>query len=86
MPQADRQASIVSESAERLDAIGLKCPLPALKTRRALARLKPGAALVVAADDPLAAIDIPHLIRELGDELVASSEDGGHLEFVIRKT
>jgi tRNA 2-thiouridine synthesizing protein A len=85
MADTDQKKSADPEIAERLDTIGLKCPLPALKARRALARLGAGATLVVAADDPLAAIDIPHLVRELGHELVAASEDGGVMRFVIRK-
>jgi tRNA 2-thiouridine synthesizing protein A len=72
-------------AATELDALGLKCPLPALKTRRALARLRQGATLIVVADDPMAAIDIPHLTRELEHELVSASQEGGHLRFVIRK-
>jgi len=71
--------------AERLDTLGLKCPLPALKTRRALAKLAAGMLLEVAADDPLAAIDIPHLVRELGDELVAAAEESGRMRFTIRR-
>jgi tRNA 2-thiouridine synthesizing protein A len=71
--------------AERLDTLGLKCPLPALRTRRALAKLAAGSLLEVAADDPLAAIDIPHLVRELGDELVAADEASGRMLFVIRR-
>lgn len=67
------------------DSRGLKCPLPALKTRRALARLEGGATLIVLADDPMAAIDIPHLVRELGDELVEASQQAAALRFVIRK-
>jgi tRNA 2-thiouridine synthesizing protein A len=68
-----------------LDALGYKCPLPALMTRRALARLRAGACLAVVADDPMAAIDIPHLARELGHELISAREEGAHLRFVIRK-
>jgi tRNA 2-thiouridine synthesizing protein A len=68
-----------------LDALGYKCPLPALMTRRALARLPAGACLSVVADDPMAAIDIPHLAQQLGHELVSAREDGAHLRFVIRK-
>ena len=70
---------------ERLDTLGLKCPLPALKTRRALAKLAAGALLDVEADDPLAAIDIPHLVRELGDELVAAAAESGRMRFTIRR-
>lgn len=70
---------------EQLDLKGLKCPLPALHTRKALARLAPGARLSVAATDPMAAIDIPHLLRETGDVLEASTQEDGVLTFMIRK-
>jgi tRNA 2-thiouridine synthesizing protein A len=76
--------SHATRSTATLDTLGLKCPLPALKTRRALGRLAKGATLTVLADDLLAAIDIPHLVRELGDELVAEKKEGGRLRFVIR--
>jgi len=85
MPHPDPERDAEFQAAATLDAIGLKCPLPALKTRRALAKLEAGATLIVLADDPMAAIDIPHLLRELGDELVAASEAEGRLRFVIRK-
>ena len=48
----------------KLDLAGLKCPLPALKTRKALKALKPGDELEVHCTDPLAVIDIPNLIRK----------------------
>jgi tRNA 2-thiouridine synthesizing protein A len=62
----------------RLDLRGLACPLPVLKTRKALRLLKPGSRLGVATSDPLAAIDIPHFCREAGHLLVetARTEDG----------
>jgi tRNA 2-thiouridine synthesizing protein A len=72
-------------STATLDTLGLRCPLPALKTRRALGKLARGATLTVLADDPLAAIDIPHLVREMGEELVGAWEEGGRLRFVIRR-
>jgi tRNA 2-thiouridine synthesizing protein A len=52
--------------SEPLDLRGLKCPLPALMTRRALLRADAGAVLDVLADDPLAAIDIPHMCAQEG--------------------
>jgi len=85
MPPAQSETDAGFDAAATLDALGLKCPLPALKTRRALAKLDAGATLIVLADDPMAAIDIPHLLHELGDELVAASEGGERLRFVIRK-
>ncbi|MBP0575025.1 sulfurtransferase TusA family protein, partial [Mycobacterium tuberculosis] len=44
-----------------LDCIGLLCPLPVLKSRRALRGLAPGVHLLVRTTDPMAAIDIPHM-------------------------
>jgi tRNA 2-thiouridine synthesizing protein A len=68
-----------------IDLRGLKCPLPALRTRKALLRLQPGAALVVECTDPLAAIDIPNLVRETGDTLEENARRDGVLIFRIRK-
>lgn len=64
---------------------GLKCPLPALKTRKLLARMEPGAVLVIECTDPLAAIDIPNLIRETGDTIEHTAKKGRVLTFQIRK-
>jgi tRNA 2-thiouridine synthesizing protein A len=49
-----------------LDARGLACPLPAIKARRALAAVRPGAALVVLASDPEAPIDLAALAADTG--------------------
>ncbi len=67
-----------------VDARGLKCPLPVLKAETALARLAPGATLVVLATDPLAKVDIPLLCRQAGHD-VTLAEDGGTLNFTIVK-
>ncbi len=67
----DAAARAALDAAAILDARGLTCPLPVLKARRALARLDAGAALVVAATDPMAAIDLPHLCTTDGHRLVA---------------
>jgi tRNA 2-thiouridine synthesizing protein A len=71
--------------ADMLDLKGLKCPLPALKTRKALKALGPGTRLSVHCTDPMSAIDIPNLIRETGDELLGQSQNGEVLVFDIRK-
>ena len=68
-----------------LDLKGLRCPLPALKTRKALTRLETGDLLVVECTDPLAAVDIPNLLRETGDTLVESMKKAERLVFHIRK-
>jgi tRNA 2-thiouridine synthesizing protein A len=68
-----------------LNLRGLKCPLPALKTRKALSGLTPGDIIVVECTDPLSAIDIPALLNETGDALEAQGEQDGALVFRIRK-
>ena len=72
--------------AERLMNLrGLKCPLPALRTRKALAGLAAGDVLVVECTDPLAAIDIPNLINQTGDVLENQTAEPGLFVFRIRK-
>jgi tRNA 2-thiouridine synthesizing protein A len=85
MTDADPQNHEAASTAT-LDTLGLKCPLPALRTRRALLGLNNGETLTVLADDPMAAIDIPHLVRELGEELLVAEEQDARLRFVIRRT
>jgi tRNA 2-thiouridine synthesizing protein A len=68
-----------------LDLSGLKCPLPALKTRKVLRGLEPGHVLVVTCTDPLSAIDIPNLIRETQDVLEHQAAEDDKLTFRIRK-
>ncbi len=68
-----------------LDLKGLNCPLPVLKTGKALRHLEPGGVLIVEATDPMAAIDIPHFCREQGHQLIAMDKDGEILRFTITK-
>lgn len=49
-----------------LDATGYRCPVPVILMEKALRALAPGARLKVIADDPIAAVDIPHFCREAG--------------------
>ena len=68
-----------------LDLRGLKCPLPALRTRKALNQSQPGDILIVECTDPLSGIDIPNLLRQTGDTLEDSRKDKKLLTFRIRK-
>ena len=68
-----------------LDLRGLKCPLPALRTRKALAGSEPGDILIVSCTDPLASIDIPTLLRETGDILEEANDEARGTAFRIRK-
>jgi tRNA 2-thiouridine synthesizing protein A len=68
-----------------LDLTGLKCPLPALKTRKALKSLMPGDLLEVHCTDPLSVIDIPHLIQETGDRVEITQRAEHRIVFLIEK-
>jgi tRNA 2-thiouridine synthesizing protein A len=65
---------------------GLKCPLPALRARKALAALAPGDLLIAECTDPLTAVDIPNLANQTGDKIESSSRAGDVLVFRIRKS
>ena len=68
-----------------LNLRGLKCPLPALRTKKALRGMAAGDLLTIECTDPLTAIDIPNLLRETGDKLESKSKDQDLLTFTIRK-
>lgn len=71
------------DTAAEIDLRGLRCPMPALRTKKRLNSLESGDRLRVLADDPLAAIDIAHLCREEGHRLVASHRSGEAICFEI---
>lgn len=68
-----------------LDLSGFKCPLPVLKTRKALKSLAAGEQLEVHCTDPLAGIDIPNLIRETGDEILSQTQSDRRIVFLIAR-
>ena len=68
-----------------LDAVGLLCPLPVLKARKRLQGLDRGQVLCLIADDPAAAVDVPHFCAEAGHELVTAEESGAARRYFIRK-
>lgn len=70
----------------KLDLTGLKCPLPVLRTRKALRQLPRGARLEVHCTDPLSAIDIPALINETGDKVEITTQGEQGIVFLIEKS
>jgi tRNA 2-thiouridine synthesizing protein A len=69
-----------------LNLRGLKCPLPALRTRKSLGGMAAGDLLIVECTDPLASIDIPNLLRQTGDVLEEKQSAEGVMTFRIRKS
>ena len=68
-----------------LDLRGLKCPLPVLRARKALRGLAPGDRLIVMCTDPLAGLDIPHMVASDGHVLEGQRQDEGVAIFHILK-
>ncbi|MEF8752896.1 MAG: sulfurtransferase TusA family protein [Accumulibacter sp.] len=68
-----------------LDVKGLNCPLPILRTKKALAEMSAGEVLHVLATDPGAVKDFEAFARQTGNELLSRSETGKSFEFFIRR-
>jgi tRNA 2-thiouridine synthesizing protein A len=68
-----------------LNLRGLKCPLPALRARKALSAMAHDDVLILECTDPLTAIDIPNLLNQTGDTLEATRKEKKLLTFRIRK-
>ena len=68
-----------------VNAVGLNCPLPILKAKKALAGLESGQLLRVLATDPGSVRDFEAFARQARHELMESSEDNGTFIFVMKK-
>lgn len=69
----------------QVDARGLSCPMPIVRTATAIRPLPPGALVEVLATDPGSLRDFAAWSRSTGHELVEQSTDGGVYRFVIRR-
>lgn len=67
------------------DLKGLNCPLPVLKAKKRLSRMKIGSRLWVETTDPLAAIDIPAFVNEDGHRLVETMTTAEGHRFLIER-
>jgi tRNA 2-thiouridine synthesizing protein A len=77
---------IMSEQTVVLvDCIGLKCPLPVLRARKALLGLAPGHVVQVESSDPMAILDLPHMAREEGHVVIDQRIEGERATFWIRR-
>ena len=71
--------------ANTVDARGLSCPMPIVKTAQAIKPLASGDLLEVLATDPGSTKDVAAWCRTTGNELVDAASDGSVYRFVIRK-
>ena len=67
----------------KLDARGHHCPVPALRLRRAMSEAGPQSQIELLATDAMARVDIPHLLAEIGGQLLSIREVEGVLIFRV---
>jgi len=68
-----------------LDARGLNCPLPILRTKKTLNEMPSGAVLRILATDPGSVRDFQAFSKQTGHALLQSSESAGEFRFLLRK-
>ena len=71
---------------QKIDCLGLFCPMPILKTREAMKALGVGQVLEMVSDDPASDADMRSWSRKTGHELVEIDREGAVYRFLIRKT
>lgn len=67
------------------DLKGLNCPMPLLKTKKALQGLESGKIIQIILTDAGSKADIPAMLEKTGDQLLETSEDSGIFTFYIKK-
>lgn len=70
---------------KELDVRGLACPMPIVKTRKALNELTSGQVLKVLATDAGSVADMKAFSEQSGNELLASEQDGGTYCFYLKR-
>ena len=73
-------------ATQSLDARGLNCPLPILRTKKALSALGTGDTLAITSTDPGSVKDMQSFCNQTGNELVSSNANQGEFVFLIRKS
>ncbi|MDP2026729.1 sulfurtransferase TusA family protein [Sulfuriferula sp.] len=70
---------------KELDARGLNCPLPILRTKKSLAELSSGQILKISATDPGAVKDFQAFAKQTGNELLSSAQNDAEFVFFMKK-
>ena len=68
-----------------LNAVGKKCPMPVLMTKKELKKMSAGQTLELVVDDKGALKDVPALISKTGDTILETNENGNQIIFMIQK-
>jgi tRNA 2-thiouridine synthesizing protein A len=73
----------MSDPVLTVDARGHRCPVPSLRLRKALEGAGPGTRATLLATDPMARIDVPYLMKELGGRVIEVAEADGVLRLTV---
>jgi tRNA 2-thiouridine synthesizing protein A len=71
---------------QELDARGLNCPLPIVKTKKTLAGMSSGQVLKVIATDPGSVKDMEAFAKQTGNQLLQSGQEGNAFVFFLKKS
>jgi len=71
---------------QTLDCSGMACPMPILKTKKAVDSLQIGQILKMIATDPGSSADMDAWTKKTGHELLASEQEGSKFIFFIKRT
>ena len=74
-----------TKADKTIDCLGLFCPEPVFKTRMQLDEMKIGETLEIVADDPAAKSDIESLAKNLGHEVLESTQEGDVTRIILKK-
>ena len=74
------------ETTAELDVRGLLCPMPIVKTAKAMKELAPGEVLKLIATDRGSVADVPAWAETTGNELLEHHEEDGAFVFFLRKS
>jgi tRNA 2-thiouridine synthesizing protein A len=70
---------------ETLDCRGLSCPMPLLKVKKTLKKMKSGQILEILGTDPGSKKDIPDYAKKQGDDFLGMEDESGYTRFLVKK-
>ena len=75
----------MTDYTEKLDATGLNCPMPILRSKKMLSKMSSGDVLYVVATDSGSVKDFDAFCNQTGNKLLDSSEDNGVYHYYLQK-
>ncbi len=80
-----KQAPAGLEVVATLDAKGLSCPMPLLRTKKEMGKINSGEVLQIDGTDPGSRNDIPGWCERSGHEYLGEKEESGYFSFFVKK-